>query len=202
MDGMSYNKLVEKLLDFRSMLAVASSSGKRSSETAVDASEPTTNGNVGENTSSQETELGQFGTTDVADTIGREDEVAVEPNRAIGGEGEAVFGGVCRSSREHAPMPFEDSDGCREEQGTTPLVLNSGNQERPPSCSRRADTSIEAAAASMRDAESAKVATVLKEGQLAEEFFRETASQLTYYGLSRLHQEVCDIICRYNVYLG
>lgn len=40
------------------------------------------------------------------------------------------------------------------------------------------------------DEASAKVASDFKEGQVAEEFFRETASQLTYFGLSRLHVEV------------
>lgn len=38
--------------------------------------------------------------------------------------------------------------------------------------------------------ETTRVARVLEEGHIAEEFFRETASQLTYYGLSKLHQEV------------
>lgn len=44
------------------------------------------------------------------------------------------------------------------------------------------------------DEDSTKVASDFTEGQVAEEFFRETASQLTYFGLSRLHAEVRDII--------
>lgn len=38
--------------------------------------------------------------------------------------------------------------------------------------------------------ETSRLAKMLEEGQIVEDFFGETASQLTYYGLSRLHQEV------------
>lgn len=43
----------------------------------------------------------------------------------------------------------------------------------------------------VEDTEAPDLAKILAQGQIAEEFFRETASQLTYYGLSRLHEEVC-----------
>lgn len=70
------------------------------------------------------------------------------------------------------------------------------NQEGPDSILHResppSDTVVQATRGG--DTDSAKAATALKEGQVAEEFFRDTASQLTYYGLAQLYQEVWRLL--------
>ena len=95
------------------------------------------------------------------------EEEAVGPARACGDDGAVVVGDVRGAS------------GGENAASSSSL---STSQEGTPS-----DTCAPSSAVAH---ESAKLATALKEGQVAEDFFRETASQLTYYGLSRLHQEV------------
>lgn len=63
------------------------------------------------------------------------------------------------------------------------------HREVPPSD----NVVAQATSGGIANTDSAEVATALREGQVAEEFFRDTASQLTYYGLAQLYQEVRDV---------
>lgn len=178
---MSYNKLVEKLLDFRSAMTTASDAGeqdvKQDGETA----------GIGPSVASvgaESTEDGQQeGSMNGASTAGEE---AVKPARACGDDDAVVVGDNCAASGENGASP------------STPA-----NQEGSDSTLHREGTPSGACArvtsAAIADEESAKVALALNEGQVAEDFFRETASQLTYYGLARLHQEVRDVAHSYVV---
>lgn len=157
---MSYNKLVEKLLDFRSMTyytadADASKPDETAVGTALDAS--------GDEAVAQENR-GQR-----ADVEHVESAHVVEGGIIQGVEFQATNDGGVNPNLLPEPAPT----------AVVPTPLSAG------------EASVQAPVVSDSGMESAEVATALKEGQVAEEFFRETASQLTYYGLARLHREVC-----------
>lgn len=65
----------------------------------------------------------------------------------------------------------------------------------PPSQAQKSSLTSDQRLETLIEAKCEATATALKEGQVAEDFFRDTASQLTYYGLSRLHQEVRGLRC-------
>lgn len=171
---MSYNKLVEKLLDFRSALAAIEAPGRDKQE--VDAAG--TGHSVGschaESMDGQKEDSAHVGST-------ADEEEAVGPERAVEGDEAAA---VCDTSG-----PSGEDEACHsvsaDKKGSDSMLDREGAST---------DKCAHATSAAIADAESVKVATTLKEGQVAEDFFRETASQLTYYGLSRLHQEVRDIV--------
>lgn len=166
---MSYNKLVEKLLDFRSAMTAASDQGKQDGETAGIGPSVASGGAESKEIGQQEESMNGASTTD---------EKAVGPARAVGDDGAVVVGDTCGPLRENGVSPA--SIPANEEGFDSTL-----HREGTPS-----DACARATSATIADEESAKVAEALKEGQVAEDFFRETASQLTYYGLSLLHQEV------------
>lgn len=172
---MSYNKLVEKLLDFRSAMTTASDEGtqdvKQDGETAgIGPSVASVGAESTENDQQEESMNG-------ASTA---EEEAVGPARACGDDDAVVVGDKCGASGENGASPSTPAKQGRSEA--------TSHREETPS-----DTCAPARSAAAADEESARVALALKEGQVAEDFFRETASQLTYYGLARLHQEVRDV---------
>eukprot|EP00904_Undaria_pinnatifida_P005402 jgi/Undpi1/1992/HiC_scaffold_12.g05379.m1 len=143
-EGLSYNKLVEKLLDFRSLTGGA----KDSEQPSLGADD----GDVPESSSSPPAEPAGIETkTDDVETKTAPESVESGEKVAIAEEGARDVTPSCGPSEGSPSMPVEGMD---------------------------------------KDKASTKVASDLKEGQVAEEFFRETASQLTYFGLSRLHAEV------------
>ncbi|CAM9653922.1 unnamed protein product [Laminaria digitata] len=170
-EGLSYNKLVEKLLDFRSLAGGAKDSGKPSLDAAADG------GDVAEISSSQPAQPADVETKTEAENIEAGQEVAEE----VGGGEEGTRDSTSSPDpSEGAPsMPVEGND-----EGITESSPLSGSAMLRNSPQMFNATVVDP------DEASAKVASDFKEGQVAEEFFRETASQLTYFGLSRLHAEV------------
>lgn len=172
-EGMSYNKLVEKLLDFRSAMTAASDEGNQDGKTArVGPSVACISAESREN-GQQEESISGASTT--------EEETAFRPAQACGDDGAVAVGDKCGPLGENGASPVPIS---AHQEGSDSTL----HRERTPS-----DACARATSGAIADEESAKIAMTLKEGQVAEDFFRETASQLTYYGLSRLHQEVRDV---------
>lgn len=173
-EGMSYNKLVEKLLDFRSETPAASDQGKQGGETA----------RIGPNVSSGDAESKENGQQEESlNGASTTEEEAVGSARAVGDDVAAVVGDTCGPMGENGASPASISAN---QEGPDSTLHQEGSP--PDACARATNADI-------ADEESSRVTMVLKEGQVAEDFFRETASQLTYYGLSRLHQEVRYIYC-------
>lgn len=187
---MSYNKLVEKLLDFRSLTVEASGPRKQ----GVD------NAGVKEDVPSDKSESNDdqdAGSTNFAKTAGEEDagtqaRLGTGPLQTTQSVGAVVVDDASESLGENARTPVGKSDEDAVQEG--PSASTIARQQGSESILHREEglptDKCARASSSTSEAESDKMATALKEGQVAEEFFRETASQLTYYGLSRLHQEV------------
>lgn len=173
-EGMSYNKLVEKLLDFRSAMTAASDEGKQDEETAgIGPSVANVGAESRGNGGQQEHPMNDASTTE---------EEAVGSARASGDDGSVVVGDKCGPlGAESAASRSSVSPG------------QEGSDSTPHRGGTPSDACARATSSAMTDEESSEVAVALKEGQVAEDFFRETASQLTYFGLSRLHQEVRDV---------
>lgn len=176
-EGMSYNKLVEKLLDFRSMTAVEPlAQGEQSLNIAGIG--PSVTSGIAESSDGHQAESAHVVTT--------AEEAVVGPVQVVQ-DGAVVVDDTCAPlGEDRASSPSIASN----QEGSDSILQQGG----PPSGTVAQGTSV-----GIANTESAKLATALKEGQVAEEFFRETASQLTYYGLSRLHQEVRDVShCDYS----
>lgn len=198
---MSYNKLVEKLLDFRSIAVETSDPGVlQSVDTTRDTDEPAENGDVGGRDGAEQTESPCSASPGEKETTRHDEGVSVEPSSVVGDGDEEVRVNACNANARNpsggrAPTPTEGIvDGVNVNMdGATAAGTGTGTSTtEQPSCQAEgaSDTGTARSSDENTDPESAKVAKVLKEGQVAEDFFRETASQLTYYGLSRLHQEV------------
>lgn len=71
---------------------------------------------------------------------------------------------------------------------TTPLVSPASTPKKSPS-QKTVETLVKERHLSDADAVGTAT-TLLEEGPVLEEFFNSTASQLTYYGLVKLHEEV------------
>lgn len=203
---MSYNKLVEKLLDFRSLTAEASFRSL-----TVEASGPRKQGfdsagvrqNVPSDTSESNDDQ-EAGSTNAAKTSGEEDDgtqaqLATGPLQTSQSVGAVVVDDASESLGENAQTQVGkgDEDTVQEGLSSASTIARQQGSESILHREEGLPTDECARAPSVTsETESDKMATALKEGQVAEEFFRETASQLTYYGLSRLHQEVRDYMCR------
>lgn len=170
-EGLSYNKLVEKLLEFRSITAVdPSAQGEQCSDIARMKSSITSG--IAECNDGHEAESPHLVTEAKGASVGP---VQVPHDDA------AAAGETCaRSGGDGASSPSSASN----QEGPDPIL----HRGEPPS-----DTAVAQASDGIANTDSAKAATALREGQVAEEFFRDTASQLTYYGLAQLYQEVRDI---------
>lgn len=178
---MSYNKLVEKLLDFRSALAATEASDQDKQE--VDA------GGTGPSVAS--------GVVESGDDRPEESGGQPEDSARFASTADEKDAGTGRGGTEEDAVAVSGPLGEEEASQST-----SANKEGSISMLDREGPSRNSCApttsAAVADTESMKVAMTLKEGQVAEDFFNETASQLTYYGLSRLHQEVRGVVdCKY-----
>lgn len=196
---MSYNKLVEKLLDFRSIAGEASDPGVlHTVGTTGDSGDSAENCDVSERDGAEQAEPPFSASPGGKDTPGQDEGVSVEPGAVVGDVDEEV--GVhacnvnaCNPSGGGPSTRTEGSDdggNAKMDETTTAVIETSSTEQLLGQVGGAPDTGIASSSDQVTDAESVKVAKVLKEGQVAEDFFRETASQLTYYGLSRLHQEV------------
>ncbi|CAM9430909.1 unnamed protein product [Hapterophycus canaliculatus] len=169
---MSYNKLVEKLLDFRSMMADVPEQCDQGSGAAGSGREVM----IGTSESKLETQNVAASTDEEA--VQKQKRVVVGQGQAGRDDGEGVV-----EDRGEEPI-----DGIRTAIGVAASEVDFV-QRGASSASRSAHN--EGPNSVLHDeAESSTNATALREGQVAEDFFRETASQLTYFGLSQLHQEV------------
>ncbi|CAM9285749.1 unnamed protein product [Ectocarpus sp. 6 AP-2014] len=190
-EGMSYNKLVEKLLEFRSLTVEASGPRKQDFD------------NVGarQNVPSDKSESNdrqEAGSTNIAKTAGEEDagtqaQLVTKPLQTAQSVGAVVVDDASESLGENAPTPVSRSEEDTGQEGLSSASTITRQQGSGSILHREeglpTDKSARASSVTS-ETESDKMATALNEGQVAEEFFRETASQLTYYGLSQLHQEV------------
>lgn len=174
-EGLSYNKLVEKLLEFRSTTAVEPSAQSEQGLDIAGIGSTVTSGIAA--SSDHQAEV-----THVATTA---EEAPVGP--APEAQDAAVVGGDA-----YAPVG----------EGGASSPSTASNQDGPDSMLHRVvppsdNVVAQATSGGIANTDSAEVATALREGQVAEEFFRDTASQLTYYGLAQLYQEVRDV-ARWN----
>lgn len=180
-EGTSYNKLVEKLLDFRSALAATETSHKENQEVDAAGTGPSVASGVVESEDGQPEDSGAQ----------PEDSAHVAPTADEKGAGTGRAARADDAVADSGPLGEEEASQSTsaDKEGSDSILHREG-----PSTAACAPTT----SAAISDAESLKVAMTLKEGQVAEDFFNETASQLTYYGLSRLHQEVRGIVdCKY-----
>lgn len=196
---MSYNKLVEKLLDFRSI--------------AGEASDPRvlytvgTTGNTGDSAGNCDVS-GRDGVEQAEPpfpaspggkkTPGQDEGVSVEPGAVVGDVDEEAGVNACnvnaRNPSGGRPSTrtegSDDGGDVKMDETTTAVIESSSTEQVLCQVEGASDTGVASSSDQVTDAESVKVAKVLKEGQIVDDFLGETASQLTYYGLSRLHQEV------------
>lgn len=204
-EGISYNKLVEKLLEFRSLTVKPADADLRRVESgkivnasgitgdvAGSSSKPveTLEGCTAQATNSAElVEKKHAKSGEATDDFALSETKSVQILQGSPGQAETDLGGA----GEHRNPDREDAKyGILKESpvkdpaaGSTPVVDVRGSGDAANS----GTLSVQAPSTDCPE-ESIKFATALKEGQVAEEFFRETASQLTYYGLSQLYQEV------------
>lgn len=172
---MSYNKLVEKLLDFRSLTAEAPDRCEQGSGAAGFGLGVT----VGDRENKEE--MPSVAPTPNEEAAQREEPVTVGQGQAGRNDGEGMVENRCD----------ESGDGNSTAVGAAASEVDVVRRGIP---SARTSARDEGPSSVLRDkAESSATATALREGQVAEDFFRETASQLTYYGLSKLHQEVREL---------
>ncbi|CAN0036063.1 unnamed protein product [Scytosiphon promiscuus] len=167
---MSYNQLVEKLLDFRSMTAEAPGRREQGSSTAEVGLEVT----IGNSQIKVETTKMATGTLEIPTQP--DEQVLVGQEEAGGNDGEGVVQDTRKESRDGIP--------------TAVGAAASEVDFAQPGSSASTCAHPEGPKSVLHHRESTTNASTLREGQVAEDFFRETASQLTYYGLSQLHQEV------------
>lgn len=182
-----------------------SDSAKPQPDAGLDAAGLAPNDEFPENSSSQPP-----GSSGDEEAVGGEiaepgEEVVVESTQTGRCTNTAVFVDESRDSLEEHPSTPGDGSGGVTIKGESATSDPSESPEETGLQSMlcqgdpSSDTSVQPSDKAVSDAESAKMATALKEGQVAEEFFRETASQLTYYGLSRLHEEVRATIYRMGI---
>ena len=166
---MSYNKLVEKLLDFRSLNLKTANSNLPCVEADTTANEDGTADNVDSS-------------VDLLEVSEK------EPQPKTGSAPAGEHGDEeCRNNKDDFSRKSSVEGSAVE--NTSEVIANESGNAAEKSDSRAETPAIQVPSAD-NPQQSIELASVLKEGQAAEEFFRETASQLTYYGLSRLHQEV------------
>lgn len=174
---MSYNKLVEKLLDFRSLTAEAPDRCRQGPGAAGIGLEVT----IADGGS--KLEKPNIGTSTDKEAAQPDEQVAVGQGHAVRNDGEEMLEYQSKESRDGistAVGVVASEVDCVQEGAS---ASTSAHNEGPNSVLHD-------------ETESSTETTALREGQIAEDFFRETASQLTYYGLSQLHQEVCECVLR------
>lgn len=192
---MSYNKLVEKLLEFRSLTVRPADAGLRRVESGKVANASETTGDVPGSTSEEGCTAQATNAVELAEKKHAKSGEAtgdfapcetksVQSFQGSPGQGEIDLG----AAGEHVVL--EESSVTDSAAGSTLVVDVRGRGDAANS----GTLSVQAPSTDCSK-ESIKFATALKEGQVAEEFFRETASQLTYYGLSQLYQEVRNLQC-------
>lgn len=187
---MSYNKLVEKLLEFRSLTVKPADTGLGKVESGKVVSSEETTGDVAGSTSKEGC------TAQVTNAVELAEKEQAKSSEAMG---------------DFAPNETKSVQTLQESPGQAEIDVGGAGEhvvlKEPSVTDPAAGSTLEVDVRGREDAansgtlsvqapstdcpkESIKFATALKEGQVADEFFRETASQLTYYGLSQLYQEV------------
>lgn len=121
----------------------------------------------------------------------KETSATIDATEADGHSAAEELGRTTDNDGRHVSRHTRETDeGVRGDDLATALTNDDGVESASNHEERASIESVEARSSAVSDEETAQCARVLKEGQVAEDFFRETASQLTYFGLSRLHQEV------------
>lgn len=170
-ENKSYNELVERLVEYRSVLMTESEAKPTSSDDDGDAT-PDSAAATGEASDEPDTATGE------------DDELETKPHPTVS---------IVTSFKE-LTINTDVVPNSAELSVASPASSVSSSSSSPSNAKRspsKQTVQVMMKERHISDADAVNTATVLlEEGPILEEFFDSSASQLTYYGLVKLHEEV------------
>lgn len=170
-ENKSYNELVERLVEYRSVLMTENDEKATSSEDDGDVA--------------PESAAATGKASDEADTAtGEDDELETKPHPPV-----SIVTSFKELTIDTDVVPnITELSAASPASSVSSSSLSPSNAKKSPS---KQTVQVMMKERHISDADAVSTATVLlEEGPILEEFFDSSASQLTYYGLVKLHEEV------------